>query len=100
MRLYISWWGERYYIGLMDVVGATSHMMTEACGGTSHMMMKVYDAISWMTTEVDGEASYTESIWLVSGNLIVSMVIDMIWGENYCIRWRYMEHSIIRWTKL
>ena len=48
-----------YYIGLMDVSGATSCMMTEVCGGTSHVMTKVYDATSWRSqSHDDGMWSY------------------------------------------
>ena len=64
--------------------GDTCRMMMEVCGSTSHVMMKVYDATRRMMTEVGGGASRTmkvcgatESIVIVSGNLIMSVVIDM-----------------------
>ena len=74
IRLYISWWGESYYIGLMDVFGATSCMMMYVCVGTSHVMTKVYDAISHMMTEVGGGASHTMKVFGATESILINSI--------------------------
>ena len=62
------------YLGLREV--EQNLMMTEACGATNCTMMEVGEAISSMM-EVCGATKSTLS--KVSGNLIMSAVIDVRW---------------------
>ena len=51
-------------------------MMTEACGATNCTMMEVGEAISSMM-KVCGATKATSTLSKVSGNLIMSVVIDV-----------------------
>ena len=59
------------YLGLREV--EQNLMMTEACGATNSTMMEVGGAISSMMNMCGA----TQNTFKVSGNLIMSVVIDV-----------------------
>ena len=62
---------ENSYLG-----GGANLMMTEACGATNCTMMEVGEAISSMMKVCEATKS---TLSKVSGNLIMSVVIDVRW---------------------